>query len=510
MRYGRILVVKDKGIADLDVTTLLSDLGYEVVGLALTGEDAIQRANVTRPDLVLMGIQLSGDIDGIKAARHIWNCLDIPVVFLTADADTETLDRAKGTHPYGYLVEPVNQAVLRSTIEIAIHKHRAEKWERQHTQELQREITYRKLIENELRTMQQAIASSINAIVLTDLEGHMTYVNPAFLRLWRCDHQREVHGNHITHIWENSTAITPMLSTLQNGGSWAGHLTARRGDGSTFNARISSSMIKNDDNAPIGMMFSIIDITAQIETEAALWRYAEELAARNEELDAYGHTIAHELKNPLSVIKGFAEMLSTDNASLTTSELRLAFDNIEQSSNKMLRIIDALLLLGRVRETDLQAEPLDMEGIVIEALKRVFAMQMDRNATVNLPSDWPTALGYASWVEDVWVNLLSNAIKYGGDPPIVELGSAREADGTIQFWVRDNGPGLTVEEQASLFTPYERLGRTGVGGCGLGLSIVRRIVDKLGGDVGVESEVNQGSCFYFSLPAAPQERVDAG
>ena len=108
--------------------------------------------------------------------------------------------------------------------------------------------------------------------------------------------------------------------------------------------------------------------------------------------------------------------------------------------------------------------------------------------------------GIAFADKQVWVNLLSNAVKYGGDPLEVELGSTPQPDGTMQFWVRDNGPGLTVQEQARLFTPFEQLGRTGAGGHGLGLSIVQRIVEKLGGAVGVESELGQGSRFHFSLP----------
>jgi signal transduction histidine kinase len=120
-------------------------------------------------------------------------------------------------------------------------------------------------------------------------------------------------------------------------------------------------------------------------------------------------------------------------------------------------------------------------------------------------------------VEEVWVNYLSNAIKYGGQPPRVELGSslqdpplagggptaqsAPSETGWVRFWVRDNGLGLTPDEQGRLFTLFTRLEQTRVKGHGLGLSIVRRIVDKLGGEVGVESEIGEGSTFWFTLPA---------
>jgi two-component system, sensor histidine kinase and response regulator len=104
-------------------------------------------------------------------------------------------------------------------------------------------------------------------------------------------------------------------------------------------------------------------------------------------------------------------------------------------------------------------------------------------------------------VAEVWANYLSNAIKYGGDPPRAELGADLPADGRVRFWVRDNGPGLSPEDQARLFAPFERLHQVRAQGHGLGLSIVRRIVEKLGGEVGVESAVGQGSTFWFTLPA---------
>ena len=101
----------------------------------------------------------------------------------------------------------------------------------------------------------------------------------------------------------------------------------------------------------------------------------------------------------------------------------------------------------------------------------------------------------------MWANYLSNAIKYGGPSPRVELGATEQADGKVRFWVRDNGPGIPAEKQAGLFRSFTRLDQARAKGHGLGLSIVQRIVEKLGGQVGVESEVGRGSVFAFSLPA---------
>jgi signal transduction histidine kinase len=122
------------------------------------------------------------------------------------------------------------------------------------------------------------------------------------------------------------------------------------------------------------------------------------------------------------------------------------------------------------------------------------------DAQVVVAAAWPTALGYAPWIESVWSNYLSNAIKYGGRPLRIEVGGEEVAGGFARFWVRDNGRGLTPEEQARLFTSFTRLGQPRSLGHGLGLTIVRRIVERLGGKVGVESEPGKGSTFWFTLP----------
>jgi len=131
---------------------------------------------------------------------------------------------------------------------------------------------------------------------------------------------------------------------------------------------------------------------------------------------------------------------------------------------------------------------------------------MDKNSLIKLRllSAWPEAMGHAPWMEEVWVNYLSNGCKYGGRPPRLELGGENLFDGQVRFWVRDNGNGVALDDLMRLFTPFTRLDQVRTRGHGLGLSIVRRIVEKLGGQVGVSSEgvPGHGSVFSFTLPAA--------
>jgi len=220
-----------------------------------------------------------------------------------------------------------------------------------------------------------------------------------------------------------------------------------------------------------------------------------------QELVAFAHTVAHDLRDPIGLIIGFAE-LEQRHGVASHDELRQSFQVIARVGRKMNNIIDELLLLAGVCQTEVEIKPLDMAGIVAEAQHRLVDMIHEYQATIILPDTWPEAWGYAPWVEEVWMNYLSNALKYGGRPPCIELGATVQADRMVRFWVRDNGPGLTPEEQNRVFTPFTRLGQARTTGHGLGLSIVRRIVEKLGGQVGVESDaaLRPGSVFYFALP----------
>jgi signal transduction histidine kinase len=236
------------------------------------------------------------------------------------------------------------------------------------------------------------------------------------------------------------------------------------------------------------------------------------LQASNEELDAFAHTVAHDLKSPLSNIIGFADLLKRGHRTMSREDIDDYLVTIVQVGYKMRDIIDALLLLAGARKMgELKLTPVHMEDIIGDVQQRLRYMIEQFQAEVVLPDSWPVALGYSPWVEEVWVNYVSNAIKYGGLPPRVELGAdsplhapshtEEKMVSTVRFWVRDNGAGISPEAQAKLFTPFTRLENIRIKGHGVGLSIVRRIVERMGGEVGVESEMGQGSTFYFVLPA---------
>jgi signal transduction histidine kinase/DNA-binding response OmpR family regulator len=226
-----------------------------------------------------------------------------------------------------------------------------------------------------------------------------------------------------------------------------------------------------------------------------------ELQARNEDLNAFAHTVAHDLKTPLGVIIGYADVVAGDFTELSTEdEIQYYLQAIAKNGRKMSNIIGELLLLAEIRRTEVQHERIDMAVVVSEALQRLAFLIEEKQAEIVLPDAWPEAVGYSPWIEEVWVNYLSNGVKYGGQPLRLELGAVVQGDGFVRFWVSDSGPGISPEDQTRLFTPFTQLEQVRATGHGLGLSIVRRIVEKLGGEAGVESEVGKGSTFSFTLP----------
>jgi PAS domain S-box-containing protein len=247
------------------------------------------------------------------------------------------------------------------------------------------------------------------------------------------------------------------------------------------------------------------EIAERMLAEVRLRQYTTALEAQNAELDAFAHTVAHDLKNPLTALIAYADMLEKKHTQMSDEMMQQFLGILTRHGYKMNTIIDEMLLLSSVRGMDeVKMEPLDMGAIVTETLERLSYLIEEYEGEIVLLDSWPTALGYAPWVEEIWVNYVSNAIKYGGRPPHVELGVMAQDGGMVRFWVRDNGPGLSSDEQARLFTPFERLHRELTVGHGLGLSIVQRIAKRLGGQVGVESAgiPGQGSTFYFILPTA--------
>jgi two-component system, sensor histidine kinase and response regulator len=232
-------------------------------------------------------------------------------------------------------------------------------------------------------------------------------------------------------------------------------------------------------------------------------RIESALEQRNDELDAFARTVAHDLKNPVSSVIGLTRLIRKQlNGATFTNQAKVLrnLDLLGQAGEQAYTIIDALLTLARTAREDVELRPLDMGEIVTRVLERLEGQLHQSGAAIELPPHWPNARGHAPWVEEIWFNYLHNALKYGGTPPRLALSAKPVDSGKIRFEVRDNGAGLDVEACLKLFQPFVRLHHERGEGHGLGLTIVRQISEKLGGSAGVDSAPGEGSRFYFILP----------
>lgn len=236
-------------------------------------------------------------------------------------------------------------------------------------------------------------------------------------------------------------------------------------------------------------------------SKSELSQYVAALQSQNKELKAYAHTVAHNLKLPLNVMLLISHLI-TKSTDLTEEEMKSYARQITETVYKMNKTIDNLLLFAKVSNTEVPVEVVDMNVVLENVLERFKPLIKEHDVQIDIPTSWPVALGYGPWIEEVWVNYFSNAIQYGGKPPHVELGASLQPDGIARYWMRDNGRGIAQHDQARLFAEYGQVDSAHNSGNGLGLSIARRIVEKMGGQTGCESELGKGSLFFFTLRAA--------
>lgn len=236
------------------------------------------------------------------------------------------------------------------------------------------------------------------------------------------------------------------------------------------------------------------------ERTAQLEKRSIELQRRNDELDRFSSMVTHELRDPLGWV---VTKIDTLLASYTFNQhLNESLREIGYKAESMLDSIDALLSLASVlRANYVRVLPLDMLLMLRNVIETRLAYLIEEHqGRIILPDSLPLARGHSVLVEEVWVNYLSNALKYSGDPSTIRVGAERGENGMVNFWVRDQGKALSAKECESLFNPPVALQDKFAKGHGLGLLIVRQIVEKLGGKVWIESKPGLGNTFYFSLP----------
>lgn len=238
-------------------------------------------------------------------------------------------------------------------------------------------------------------------------------------------------------------------------------------------------------------------------------RYTRELEASNQELEAYNHTIAHDLKSPLTSIGLNADMVQRISKDVLPPKANQYLSNIKSATFKMADMIEQLLWLAKSRDAKETVSPVEVK-LPIDAAVNRFQLQLDANhIEVDIGGDLPSVMGHGQWLEEIFANLISNAIKYMGHDktnPRISIRAFRQGN-CVRYEVTDTGVGISKDDQLHLFEMFTRLHTVKAEGLGLGLSIVHRMVSRMGGQLGVESFPGTGSTFWFSLPAAFQSKL---
>ncbi len=338
-----------------------------------------------------------------------------------------------------------------------------------------------------------AFLHAADAILVIDAQGRILSANLHTATLTGCP-QAEL----LTMTLEN-LQMNPLPPFPDDAVRWEG--TLRTCDGITVPVEISRALLEGE--PPGASVLVVRDMSAHM---AAIREYERLIA----DLDDFAHVVAHDLQNPLNNIMHSLDMLVEGPANYPPEVMQKITAVAVRSTHKAMAIIDELLLLAGVRQAgEVPIAPLDMDLLIREVLDRLQYVIEDAEAVVHLPKSWPAAQGYAPWVEEVWANYISNALKYGGAPPVVTLGGEAQADGTVRFWVHDNGRGVPTVDRETLFKPFSRLERVRARGHGLGLSIVQRIVTRLGGETDFWNAPEGGAVFSFTLPAPSRASQDA-
>lgn len=492
MTEANILVVEDEAIVAKDLQNRLKKFGYAVPAIASSGQEAINKAVEIKPDLVLMDVRLKGQMDGIEAAEEIHKYLDIPIIYLTAYADENTLERAKITDPFGYLLKPFKERELQTNIAIALTKHRLEK--------------QLKANEKWLSTLLNSIS---DGVIASDIHQLVTFMNPVAEKLtgWQ---QEEAFGRNISEIFITVDAITrqPIENYLQKviksnhikSLSITTILIAK--DGTETPIDDSASPIKNDQDEIIGAVLVFRNVTERQQAIEARQkqREQEQLVAQLEQINSlkndFLNLVSHELRSPLCNIKGIIQTLQLS----PTSQQQHLLSLLEAECDREMELINDLLDLQRLENSSYVLLAPDVLLLqqwlpwLIEPFQ-IRTQEHQQNLYLNLAANQPPLFSDRTSLERILIELLNNACKYtpASGEIILDVGYIAVEVPQKTIITVSNSAEIPATELPKIFEKFYRITNADIwnqGGTGLGLAIVQRLTDQLQGTIQVES--NQG------------------
>ena len=345
--------------------------------------------------------------------------------------------------------------------------------------------------DRELRIKEEAIASSINAIVLADVEGNLTYVNRSFLHMWGYDEDKEVIGKRVAELFQEEEKALKIMEALCKKKSWIGELVARRKDGSTFDVQLLVGLVRDKVGEAICIMASLVDITERKKIEQMK--------------DDFVSLASHELRTPLTSIQGYTELILDGDAGKINREQREFLEIISQNTRRFEALINDVLDIekiesGRIR---LRRGKVNLNEIVETCIGtfKVMAEGKGLELRKEIKTSPINVLGDLDQLSQVLSNLLSNAIKYTREGGVKV--TAQTIGRFASVVIEDTGVGMSEDELRSVFTRFFRSDDSYVRkttGTGLGLSIAKATIERHDGHIKVESKLGVGSKFEIILP----------
>ncbi len=367
-----------------------------------------------------------------------------------------------------------------------------------------RDVTERVMMEEKLTKQLAAIETSMDGIAILNSEGEYVYLNQAHAAVYGYNAPEELIGR-MWHCLYDSEELErfqkEIMPLLMEKGSWRGEATGMRNDGTFFPQELSLTV--TEDN---GIVCVVRDVSDRKESESRLKilnldleKRARDLMIVNQELESFSYTVSHDLRKPLTVIKGYCNMIQELCGHDIKNQCREFLQAICDGADSMNRLIDTLLTFSRLSRTEISRKTIDLSTIANTVAAELALTDTGRRVTFRI-AESITANADTNLLRVVLENLLGNAWKYTSNTKeaVIEFG-AMEAEGRQTYFVRDNGVGFDMTQADKLFTPFQRLHGTDAEGHGIGLATVERIVKRHGGNVWAEGEPGKGATFYFTL-----------
>ena len=497
MEKIQVLIVEYEAIVSMDLRYKLESLGYSVSAEIGSGEEAVDAACRLRPDVVLMDIKLSGEMDGIDAAAQILDQLGVPVVYLTAYADEATLERAKLTEPFGYLLKPVDPNALQTVVEIAIHKHQIERW----------------LKESE-SWLSAVLQSASDGMVTTDRVGHVNLLNPAAESLLGLTRSQAL-GKSLAELFnlkDQPDSGHPVWRALGDNVvvPFAEDACLIVSKENVIPISGSAAPIRDDNGDVTGVVLTFRDISERKKSEQDLAAALDNAQESDRLKSQLLSTVSHELHTPLAAIKGFATTLLTNEDKLEQPEKREFLEEIDAASDRLSGLINHLLDFSRLEAGMLPVRPVatNLKDIIYASLTHIRIRAPQKSISLNIPPSLPEVKADPRRLREVLDNVLDNALKYTPAHAQIWIKCEEITVGScpsVQLCVRDDGPGIAKEQLTRIFEPFHQPNENGsrnTSGVGLGLAISRRILDAHQGRIWAESVERQGTTFYITVPLA--------